>query len=102
MPQSFKRYVTVALPNPFVSAWADIFLMASSQPSPLNRPEFTSVPFIVVNGSGGSPTPSLPSAGRGPGNQPDFWVVFFLGTIIHPLTPRAPTIEPLPRNPLGK
>ena len=54
MPQSFSRKVTVALPNPFSSASADIFVIASSQLSPLNSPEFTRIPSVVVKGSAGS------------------------------------------------
>src|SRR5208282_2841347 len=40
MPQSLIRKVTVALPNFFSSARAVIFLIASSQVSPLNSGEF--------------------------------------------------------------
>src|ERR1019366_9467577 len=50
MPQSFSRNVTVALPNPFSSARADIFRIASSQLRPLYSPEFTTMPSSLVNG----------------------------------------------------
>src|SRR6266567_3407999 len=44
IPQSFSRYVTVALPNLFSSAYADIFRTASSQARLLYLPELTSIP----------------------------------------------------------
>src|SRR5580700_8090894 len=39
IPQSFNRYVTVALPKPFCSAKADMVLIASAHSRPLYGPE---------------------------------------------------------------
>ena len=50
--------MTVALPKPFFSAKADIFLIASAHSRPLYGPELISMPSCAVNGSGGSATVS--------------------------------------------
>src|SRR6266403_3134808 len=62
-PQSFKRYVTVEVPNPFALANSAIFSCACTHPNPLHTPEsITTASSSAVYGNPGSSAPAAAGA----------------------------------------